>query len=185
MKYVKMLGLAAMASMAFGASSASAASSLYSTGVTLPAGTEVHATMEGGTAVLTTTDTKTLVDTCTSSTVSGKVEYPVGGDARIPLSSLTWGGCTTTTDTLVNGSISISSSGVVTGSGWVVTTNFGGVSCRYGPGAGTTLGTLTTGTLAINTVLEEQAPKAFICVDTARWVTSYAFTSPHDLTAGA
>jgi len=189
MKYVKMLGLAAMAAMAlmaFGAGTASATSSLYSTGVKVAAGTSLDATLEGGTALLSTTDGKTLVDTCTSSTVAGKVEYPGGGaDAKGAISSLTWGGCTVTTDTLTNGALSVSSTGAVTGTSSVVTVNFGGVSCRYGTGAGTSLGTLTTGTLAINAVINEQEPKSFICPDTTKWTANYSVTSPHDLTAGA
>jgi RHS repeat-associated protein len=188
MKYVKMLGLAAMAAMAlmaFGAGSASAASSLYSTGVQVPAGTELHASLEAGTsALLSSTDGKTLVDTCTGSTVAGTVEYPAGGDAKGSIGSLTWGGCTVTTDTLTNGALSVSSSGAVTGTGSVVTVNFGGVSCRYGTGAGTSLGTLTTGKLAVNAVINEQAPTSFICPDTTKWVANYTVTSPHDLTAG-
>jgi hypothetical protein len=189
MKYVKLLGLAAMAAtalMAFGVGGASAASSLYSTGVKVPAGTELHASLEGGTtATMSTTDGKTLIDTCSSNTAKAKVSYPAGGDASGAIETLTWGGCTVTTDTFANGAISVSSTGVVTGTGSVVTTNFGGVSCRYGTGTGTVLGTLSTGKLAINAIINEQEPKSFICVDTTRWVTGYAFTSPHDLTAGA
>jgi hypothetical protein len=187
MKHLKMLGLAAMAAMAlmaFGAGSASA-SELYSTGTTVPAGTVLHATLEGGSAVLSTTDGKTLVDTCTTSTVAGKVSYPAGGDASGAISSLLWGGCTVTTHTLTNGSLSINSVGTVTGAGSVVTVNFGGVSCRYGTGAGTDLGKLTTGTIAINAVINEQAPTSFICPDTTKWVANYSVTSPHDLSAGA
>jgi len=187
MKYVKMLGLAAMAPMAlmaFGAGSASATSHLYSTGVEVKAGTEVHITLQGS-ALLSTTDGKTLIYTCTTRTSTGKVEYPAGGDTIVASTSLTWGGCTATTDTLVPGKYTISSAGTVTGSNTVVTVNFGGVTCRYGTGAGTTLGTLNTGKLAVNAVINEQEPKSFICPDTTKWFASYAFTSPHDLSAGA
>jgi len=185
MKYVKVLGLAAtaaMALMAFGAGTASA-TMLYSTGVTLPAGTQVHATMTG-TFHVTTTDEKTLMTTCTSGTIVGSLAYPGGGSPVINISGKTWGGCTSTTDTLTNGSLSISSSGTVTGSSTVITKNFGGVSCRYGYGGGTHLGTLGTGSLSINAVINEQEPKSFICPDTTRWVATYIITSPHDLTAG-
>ena len=71
--------------------------------------------------------------------------------------------------------------GSVSGSGSVVTINIG-VSCRYGTGTGSTLGTLNTGRLLINEVINEQPPKTFLCPDTTRWVASYTFTSPHDLT---
>lgn len=186
MKYPKMLGLTAMALMAFGTGSASAASHLYSTGVQVSAGTVLDLTLAAGTSsALTTTDGKTLVTTCTGSTIAGAVTYPAGGDAAISISSLTWSGCSSTTDTLTNGSLSISSTGTVTGSGTVVTKNFGGVSGRYGTGAGTHLGTLNTGKIAINTILNEQEPKSFLCPDTVKWVATYIVTSPHDLSAGA
>jgi hypothetical protein len=185
MKYVRMLGLAAMvamALMAFGAVSASAASHLYSTGVQVPAGTEFHATLEGS-GVLASTDTKTIVDTCSASTIAGKVVYPAGEDATIAISSLTWGGCSVTTDTLTNGELTISSSGAVTGNSSVITINLG-VSGRYGTGGGTLLGTLSTGRISINAIINELAP-CFICPDTMRWEANYTVTTPHDLTAGA
>jgi hypothetical protein len=188
MKHLKMLGLATMAAtalMAFGAGSASAESHLYSTGVQVGANSILDATLDSGTATLSTTDGKTLVDTCTSSTVAAPIYYPAGGDATGSIASLTWGGCSVTTDTLFNGSLSISSSGAVTGKGSVVTVNFGGVSCRYGTGTGTGLGTLTTGRLAIKAVVNEQEPKSFICPDTTKWVAEYLVLSPHDLSAGA
>lgn len=187
MKHLKMLGLAAMAAMALvalGTGSASAASHLYSTGVRIPAGTDLHATVEGS-ASLTATDGKTLIYTCTANTIAGKVEYPVGGDTKIALSALTWGTCTITTDTLTTGSFTVSSSGTVTGANTVVTVNVSGVSCRYGTGAGTHLGSLTTGKLQMKpAVINEQEPKTFLCPDTGMWGANYAFTSPHDLIAG-
>jgi hypothetical protein len=192
MKYVKMLGLAAMAAMAlmaFGAGTASA-TTLYSTGVALPAGTTLHATLEGGTAVLSTTDGKTLVDTCTGSTVHGTTSNTSGTTVTGAISTLSWSGCTVTTDTLTNGTLHVAYNAetkvsTVTGSGSVVTVNFGGVSCRYGTGAGTHLGNLGTGTLAINAVINEQAPTSFICPDTTKWVANYLITTPHDVTGGA
>jgi len=87
-----------------------------------------------------------------------------------------------TTDTLTPGSLSIAATGLVTGAGSVWTTNFGGVSCRYGTGGGTSLGTLTTGKLVVNAVINEQEPKSFICPDTTKMVANYTVTSPHDLT---
>jgi opacity protein-like surface antigen len=185
MKYVKMLGLAAVAAaalMAFiGAGTASAAE-LYSTGVTVNAGTKIEGSLESGTtATLSTTDGKTIVDTCTGSSVNGTVNAYTGGDVTGAISSLTWSGCSVTTDTLTNGNLSINASGTVSGNGSVVTVNTG-VTCRYGTGAGTALGTLTTGKLAINAVINEQEPKAFLCPDTTKWVANYTVTSPHDLT---
>jgi hypothetical protein len=156
---------------------------LYSTGETVPAETVLKASLESGTANQSTTDGKSLVDTCTGSTAEGAVKPYSGSTTTVSLSSLTWSGCTVTTDTLTNGSLHINTSGTVTGSGSVVTENYGGVSCRYGTGTGTHLGTLNTGKLAINAVINEQEPKSFICPDTTKWVVNYVFTSPHDLTA--
>ena len=190
MKYVKMLGLAAMAAMAlmaFGAGTASAAKTLTSTGVKLNAPVTIHATLEAGTsALLSTTDSKTLVDTCKVSTVEGTTtnsDTPITGHIEI----LSWGepaDCSVTTDTLTKGDLTIHEDGTVTGAGSVVTVNFSGVSCRYGTGTGTDLGKLETGKLAINAVINEQEPKAFLCPDTTRWVANYTVTSPHDLSLG-
>jgi hypothetical protein len=188
MKYVKMLGLAAMAAMAlmaFGAGSASAAT-LYSTGVPVPAGTTVHAELEAGDeAIQANTPLSMIVEHCAASTVKGVTSNTSGTTVTGNISTLQWGVCHSTTDTLTNGTLHVDSSGTVTGSGSVVTVNFGGVSCRYGTGAGTHLGTLKTGKLAINAVINEQAPTSFICPDTTRWAAHYVVTSPHDLTAGA
>src|SRR5690348_12477967 len=128
MKYIKMLGLAAVAAaalMAFGAGSASA-TELYSTGVTVNAGTVLKSSLETGTtATLSTTDGSSIVDTCTGSTVEGPVDTYTGGDVTGSITSLGWSGCTFTTDTLTNGSLSINSASEVSGKGSVVTVNIG------------------------------------------------------------
>lgn len=184
MKHVKSPGLAAMAAMAlmvFGAGSASAAE-LYSTGVTVNAGTNVVGSLESGTSTLTTTDGKTIVDTCTGSSVNGTVNAYTGGDATVAISALTWTGCSVKTETLTNGALGVSSLGTVTGTGSVVTVGFGGVSCRYGTGTGTHLGSMGEAKLAFNAVVNEQEPKSFLCPDTTKWVANYTLTSPHALT---
>jgi hypothetical protein len=164
-----------------GAGTASAAE-LYSTGVTVNAGIVLKGSLESGTtATLSTTDGKTLVDTCTGGSVEGKINTYTGGDVTGSIEGSTWQECTFTTDTLTNGSLSINASGTVSGSGSVVTVNTG-VTCRYGTGGGTTLGTLNTGKFAINAVINEQEPKAFLCPDTTKWVANYTITNPHDLT---
>jgi hypothetical protein len=186
MKYVKMLGLAAVAAaalMAFVGAGTASATELYSTGTTVNAGTVLKGSLEPETtATLSTTDESSIVDTCTGSTLEGPVDTYTGGDATGTITTLGWSGCSFTTDTLTSGSLSINSSGTVSGKGSVVTVNIG-VSCRYGTGEGTTLGTLNTGTVSINAVINEQAPKQFLCPDTTKWVAKYLVTSPHDLTA--
>jgi hypothetical protein len=187
MKYLKMLGLAvisAAALMAFGAGSASA-TTLYSTGAPISAGTTVHATMESGTVTTSTTDGKTLVDTCTINTINGRTTNTSGSTVTVAMESIQSQGCTVLTQILALGTLHIDSAGAITGSGSTTTINFGGVSCRYGYGSGTYLGSLGTSTFLMNAVLIEQEPKSFICPDTTKWSGAYVFTSPHDLTAGA
>lgn len=186
MRNMKTLGVAAIAAAALAASvgaSAASAAELYSTGSTVNAGTTIYATLEPlvDGAMLTTTDGLTIVDTCNESEVEGTVNGYFGGDVAITIFSLEWGGCKFTTDTLTDGFLTISASGTVSGNGTVVTVNTG-VTCRYGTGGGTTLGTLTTGKLGLNAIINEQAPKQFLCPDTTRWVASYVVHSPHDLT---
>lgn len=160
-----------------------AGAELYSTGETVKAKTVIKASLESGTtAAQTTTDGASLVDTCTGSSAEGEVNPYVSETSSVSINSLTWSGCTFTTDTLTNGTLSFNSAGTVTGAGSVVTVYIG-VTCRYGTGTGTHLGTLNTGKLAINAVINEQEPKNFLCPDTTKWVANYAFTSPHDLTA--
>lgn len=187
MRYLKLLGLTGMSAaalVAFGAGSASA-TTLYSTGVPISAGTTLHMTLESGSIVTSTTDEKTLVDTCTATTIDGKTTNTSGTTVTMEIEHLVSSGCTVTTLTLLPGKLHFSSTGTVTGSGTLITVNFSGVSCRYGYGAGTHLGTVNTGTLSINAVINEQEPKAFLCPDTTKWVASYFITTPHDVTAGA
>jgi hypothetical protein len=184
MTYIKLLGLASIAALSVMAASAASASAaeLYSTGVTVNAGTKIELSLESGTTgTFSTTDGKTILDTCTGSSGSGTINSYTGGDVTGAISSLGWSGCSVTTDTLTNGSLSVNASGTVSGSGTVVTVNTG-VTCRYGTGTGTTLGTGTTGKLAINAVINEQEPKAFLCPDTTKMVANYTVTSPHDMT---
>jgi hypothetical protein len=214
MKYLKMLGLAAVAAMALmavvGASTASA-TELYQVtpgGVkdTLGYGTTLHATLEPGTSAALTDTAGNPIDTCTTSTVHGTIGVEDAGGVKTgvgssttttvgKIGSLTWGAsgdpCTAeVTNTTVKGELEIhhiagTDNGTVTGKGNVVTIKIFGISCLYGTGAGTTLGTLTGKTSAtehatmdINAVINEQEPKQFICPDTGRWIGSYVVTSP-------
>ena len=183
MKYLKGLALttAAAALLALGGGSASAAE-LYSTGTTLSAPVTFDMTLSVS-LTKRTTDAQTLVGTCSGSTIHGNTTNTSGATVTGTIEALTWSGCTTTTDTLTNGTLHVDSAGIVTGSGSVVTDSFSGVSCRYGTGAATSLGALTTGKLTIDAVINEQEPKAFLCPDTTRWRANYYVTSPHDLTA--
>lgn len=183
MKNLKMLVLAAALALTalVGASLASAAE-FYSTGATINAGTVVKGSLASGTSAQhTTTDTSSSIKTCTSYTFEGRIDPYTGGNATITITSEGWGGCSFTTDTLTNGSLSVNSSGTVSGSGSVTTVNIG-VSCRYGYGTGTTLGTLNAGKVPIKSIVNEQEPKQFLCPDTTELVLDFVITSPHNVT---
>jgi hypothetical protein len=197
MKYVKMIGLAAaaaMALMAFLASSASATTLTSPAGTTLPEGTVIEATLKGS-AVLEETGGTTL-DTCTSSTVSGKTTNKGGDGAGEPVTgnieTLDWGGCIAPTVSLKNadntyGSLSVEATGggngTVSGKNSRVTVGIFGVSCIYGTGAGTVLGTATGGepaTIDINAAINLQEG-GILCPPTTKWTATYTITKPNPL----
>jgi hypothetical protein len=71
--------------------------------------------------------------------------------------------------------------GEVRSKGSQVTLNIFGVSCTYGTGEGTILGTITGGEapeLAINAALPKTAG-GFLCPGTGVWNAKYIVTSPH------
>jgi hypothetical protein len=193
MKYLKILGLAAMAAMALtafvGAGTASAETLWYTTADgtldTLKVGSEIDASLEAGTSAILKDQSSTTIDTCTSSTVKGKVESN-GTPASGKVSSLTFGGCSHTTKVIAPGSLTISPTGAVTSAEaevTVVSTVFG-ASCIAKTGSGTSIGTLkdapsSTGhaTLTINASLSMG-----IC-GTATWTGSYTVTTPTGLHA--
>lgn len=191
MKHVKILGLAAvaaMALMAFVASSASATVLTSPAGTKLPAGTVIEATLNGS-AVLEETTGPTL-DTCTASTVSGKTSAESGTPLTGNIETLDWGtelSCTAPTHTLVNGSLSVEATsggnGTLSGSGSKVTVGIFGLSCIYGTGTGTALGTVTGGnpaTVTINAVIN-LIEGGIGCPKTTRWTATYTVTKPNPL----
>lgn len=194
MKHLKMLGLAAIAAlglMAFlGAGTASATTLATNSAGTIKyaAGTEIHSTLKTGTSALLETTGGSTIATCTGSTVKGKTSNETGTSVSGSIETLTWTGCSQTTDNVTLGSLSITKStgdsGTVAGSGTEVTLGVFGVSCTYGTGASTTLGTITGGAapvLAINAVLSRTAGDEFLCPKSGRWTAEYVVTSPHEL----
>jgi len=204
MRTLKMLALAAIAAlglMAFvGAGTASAATTCKTkpnaanecpTGWHHPIGTIIHATLKVGTTANLETTAGETVDTCTESTIkshtttTGGLNKPV----KTAVTVLSWGSvstpCTTTTDTLTLGELEEEANGTVgngtvTGSGSKVTVNIAGLSCVYGTGGGTTLGTATGGepaTIDVNAVINKQEG-SFLCPSTTRWTATYVTTEP-------
>jgi hypothetical protein len=198
MKYLKMLGLAAVAATAlmvfFGAGSASANTVICKTTATpcptgwdLGVGETVDASLEG-TAILETT-MGAVLDTCSAGTVHGTVSTTTTPTVSVPSTGLTWSSCTRTTDTLGpdgGGSIQFHANGDATHTGTVTvrgffvrvdTVAFG--TCIFGFGEEyVPLATATSGeqpTIHINTLV----PKILgACPAQVRWTASYKVTTP-------
>jgi hypothetical protein len=187
MKHLKMLTLAMVAAAAFMAfaSSASAQPTLTSpalvdyTGNILLTAEGTHLVQAGFANI-----------TCTTSIIGGTVTTNNTTKASGPITTYDTSGCNAIVNTLVNGSLEIvpnsptgSNTGTVRGSGSQVTVSTLGVSCVYGTGAGTTLGTVTGGnpaTIAINASLPKISG-GFLCATPASWTGSYTVTSPKPL----
>jgi cytoskeletal protein CcmA (bactofilin family) len=199
MKYLKILGLAAIAAaalMAFAGSasatvlcannaSTTACSSKYAAGTVIESSLSASATLE--------TTGGTVLDTCTGGKVNGKVENAGSSTTTVSgkITSLTWEGCTKETKTLANGELEIhwisgTDNGTLTAKNTQVTVNglFEGESCIYGAGAGTDLGTVvggTNATLLISALVPRQTGSGFLCPAETRWTASYKVTAPNPL----
>jgi hypothetical protein len=156
------------------------------------AGTEIHLSLTMGKSLVQTDSSGNTLIICTGSTIAGKTSNETGTNVSISITSLTFGDCTTTFDTLANGSLEIEkigpNEGKVVGKGWQVTYSIFGTSCTYGPGPGTTLGTVTGGSapvLNMNAVALTKVAGGFLCPSSAGWDASYTFTTPHALYIGA
>jgi hypothetical protein len=203
MKYVKMLGLAAVAAMALmaflGASSASATvlcktaetSGCAASGWDYSAGTLIKTSLEAETTATLKTTGGAIEDTCTGSTVEGNSANTGGANetvhGEVETAKLTFTGCSQTTTVLEGGELEIhhianTDNGTLTAKRFRVRINLG-VNCTYGAGNGTDLGTLTGGSMAtmdINAVVNLQEG-GFLCPSTALWQASYTVTSPEPL----
>lgn len=200
MKFLKMLGLAAVAAaalMAFAGAGPASATVVCKTQPTAgvcpsewdyPVGTKGKASLAAGTsAALQTTAGEVLV-TCTASTVEGTSENTGGATSTVKstLTALTWSGCSSTVKTLNPGTgelhwIAGTNNGTLTTFNTLVTVNIFGVSCSYGTGAaGTDMGTTIGGNpghLAVNTAINKQEG-GFLCPATARFSAEYVATEP-------
>jgi len=191
MKYLKILGLASLAALSLtsivGAGAAHATTLFTDPAKTIdyPAGTTLHLTLVSGTSLQRTPGT------CTNATISATTTNTTGAAVTATLNVFARGNCSETEDTISNGSLAITytsgSNGEVTSSGHSFTAAIFGVSCTYGTGEGTKLGTLTGGEtpiLKINTTLSKVAG-GFLCPGTAGWHGDFVFTSPHAVYVGS
>jgi hypothetical protein len=214
MRYIKILGLAAVAAMALtaflGAGSASATvlckttpvSGVCPTGWHYPEGTTIDATVDGTVRLVA----GPIDNTCTTSTVKGKTENTGSASETVrgSIETLTFTGCTCPVTVIKNGSLEIhsiagSNNGTLTGKNSEVTVSCSGVSCIYGTSAtGTHLGTVTgsatdTGNATVDLGnLEtgkgaslEKKGGSFLCPSTGEWTGHYWITEPHPLWTAA
>jgi len=186
MKYVKILGLLAVAAaalMAF-AGTASATSVTETTGGAAATPT-IHAVNEGGHVTLA----NPIANISCSSTVSGAVESHGSGIAASGnIGELLFTGCTNSwhVTATANGSLEVNwtsgHSGLLTSKNAKVDTTRLGVTCVYGTGAGTAIGTVTGGspaTLKIEASIPIVAAESSgLCgTGNAKWEGSYVTTS--------
>jgi hypothetical protein len=204
MKYLKMLGLAAVAAMALmafvGAGSASA-TVICKTEVTpcpsgwmVSQGEEVSASLEGTAKLETTAAEPTVLDTCTAGSVSGPTEQTGSATETVSIKftkeQLSWGSptsCTNTTDTVSGGTIEfhwISPwSMTVTVKEAKVTVNTLGTSCTYGFGSEyKDIGIINPpkeggpAKMVISTLVPKTEGN-FLCPGEARWTATYKVTT--------
>ena len=195
MKYLKMLGLAAIAAaalMAFvGAGTASATQLTGAEGAILGEGTEIKAAAEG------TTELHPPIGSinCKNSTVAGKVTKAGSSTETVKgdIETLTFTECNATVTVLQKGSLEVhasgSSNGTLTSTGAQVTVNYIGFHCIFSTN-NTDLGTITgsantasgKATLDIAaTIPRTGGGSGAFCGTTAQWTGSYEVSEPATL----
>lgn len=193
MKYVKMLGLAAVAAALMAlvvAGTASATTLTGSGGATLGSGTTISAENEG-----TVTLHPPIGDIeCRESKVSGQTANAGGAGVEVKgsIESLSFSSCNATVTVLAKGELAVkgigSNNGSLTSSGTEVTVEFVGFHCIFktsGTGLGTVTGSATTGgnaTLDISATIPRTGGRSgAFCGSTAQWTGAYKVTSPNPL----
>jgi hypothetical protein len=179
MKYVKMLGLLAVAAAAMMAFAGVASA----TTITSPAGTLYTGNIaaEAGTTELHGPFTTVK---CTSSKVAGKVEsHGANVTAGGKISSLSFSGCNYPVKVLKTGSLEIHSNGTLTSSGAEITIETSIANCLFTTSS-TDIGTLTSGTPAKLDIDSAGIPRtghSFFCGSSGEWTGSYTVTTPGTL----
>jgi len=185
MKYVKILGLAAVAAMALMAFAASSASATTLVGEsperTLGNGDVIDFSIPSGKSAVLVNTANEEIDTCSTSTVKGKLSTGTTGT----IEELTWGSCTFPTNTITKGKLEAVSTGGTTGEvkadatiEVTINTVFFG-SCIYGVTSGAKVGTLAgnPAVFTANAVAEKFSGSAFACPSTSKWTGTYNATS--------
>jgi hypothetical protein len=180
MKYVKMLGLLAVAAAALMAFAGPASAST----LTSPAGTTLAT---GSTIEATSSNSKLhgsfITVECSHSQVKGTVSENATKnkkDAGGSISTLDFTGCNYTVTVSNAGSLSIASNGTVTSTGAAITIHTSVGECVFST-SNTTVGTLTGGsgaTLDINSASIPRTGGSFFCGSSGVWTGNYTVTSP-------
>jgi hypothetical protein len=197
MKYLKMLGLAAVAAAALtafiGGSTASATVLCKTT--TTPCASPYA---KGTTFVPTLTGSNVMeslggeiLATCTGTSIKVKIENAGSSTSTVsgPVTEMMASNCTNPTTTIKLGSLEIhhiagTDNGTVTGLFSEVTlAAIFGTSCTYGAGTSTDVGVLTGGAspvLKVNAIVKKTAG-SFLCPAETRWTGEYKVTEPTPL----
>jgi len=186
MKYLKMLGLVAVAAMALTAFAASTASAttLETNGVATKAAETITATLEAGSSAILKDEFGTTTDTCLKSEVKGATEGTfTGATVGGKVGTLTFEECTHTTKVDANGSLSIAwtsgTNGEVKSSGAEVTvqSTFFGATALCKTGTGTKIGT-ATGVKEGNATIDINATVNCGILGSSSWTGTYSVTTP-------
>jgi hypothetical protein len=200
MKYLKMLGLAAILAMAFSAylGAGSASATVLCTTKVAPcgvgwdevAGTIIEASLVGS-ATLEDTSNKVL-DTCLAGTDKWEVTNTGGAGKKVGRKTIeiTFGNCTGPAKAVALGTeedeyIEGTNDGTETDKGTEITITTSGISCTYGTGTGTDIGTWNGGeseedALEINAALTKTAG-GFLCATSAKWTANFRITKPKNI----
>jgi hypothetical protein len=189
MKYIKMLGLLAVAAAAFMAFAGTASATvLKSGGTTLGSGTKIEST---GTNAVLKAGFATIE--CAHSEVDGKTSNTGGASETVEgaISTLSFKECNATVNVLKKGSLIVhhtsGSNGTVTSQGAEVTVAIGSTSCTYGTPTATSIGTLSGGGPAVLNASAnlERVAGGFLCANPATWTAKYTVTTPNPLEVAA
>ncbi|MDQ3724623.1 MAG: hypothetical protein M3335_01830 [Actinomycetota bacterium] len=186
MRYIKILGLAAIAATALMAHTSAASATIIENGAgsklgkgTVIESTGTNAVLQAGFATIECPHSE--VDGVTSN--AGGIGVPVEGN----ITTLAFTGCNATVKTLKTGKLILhhtsGTNGTVTSEGAEVTVAIGSTSCVYGTPSATDIGSLTGGspaTLNANTSLT-RISGGFLCANPATWTASYTVTVPNTL----
>ena len=204
MRYVKMLALAAVAAgalMAFIGAGTASASKLCSTtadpcpaGQSWPVNTVLDFSIPSGGSVILEEPNGTSINTCTNSTVKGKISNAGSATETVTgaVEVLTFTGCNFPTTVIKRAGLEIhkiagTSNGTVTSDGlFEVTINtifFG--TCVYGVTNEGSIGDLTEGNPAIfhaNATVHKLSGSNFACPENTLWTGTYTLTEPTNTT---